>query len=243
MKPVTDSQIRKALGQKRYPKWLKKRNRYLSKYNRPRKSLATYGTVGGMPLRKFVKLNYFEQLVFTPNLSGAQSSYAFNLASAFDPNFTGTGHQPLGYDQFAAFYKQYRVHSATITVQWSNAATNVFPVYVGMCGDKSGSLEAPLETKMEAKGGRHAKLLLINSREKATFRETVSIKDYFSVKNVSDDHQLQALITGSPTLPAYYVVWAQFANGHPGTTSNAIIMSAKINFSMEFFDPVELAQS
>jgi len=48
------------------------------------------------------------------NITGRTATeYAFRLGSLFDPNFTGVGHQPRGFDQMAAFYSKnvvYKVH-------------------------------------------------------------------------------------------------------------------------------------
>jgi hypothetical protein len=40
----------------------------------------------------------------------------FNLNSLFDPDRTGAGHQPLGFDQWSAFYNRYRVDKVKVVV-------------------------------------------------------------------------------------------------------------------------------
>jgi hypothetical protein len=64
-----------------------------------------------------VKLFYYEQgLSFSTATPGATSSYFFSANGMFDPNITGTGHQPMGFDQLMLFYEQYTVVTSKITV-------------------------------------------------------------------------------------------------------------------------------
>jgi len=57
-----------------------------------------------------VTLKYYEAF---NNAAGAIDQ-RFRLNSIFDPNLTGTGHQPLGYDQYSTFYGRYRVTDVTM---------------------------------------------------------------------------------------------------------------------------------
>lgn len=66
------------------------------------------------------KLRYAETLA-SP---GTVFQYAYNLNSIYDPNRTGTGHQPYGRDQLATLYGAYRVHSATVTVAGTAGTSN-----------------------------------------------------------------------------------------------------------------------
>lgn len=44
----------------------------------------------------------------------------FRLNSIFDPDLTGTGHQPKGRDTWANVYQYYRVLSTEVTITWQN---------------------------------------------------------------------------------------------------------------------------
>jgi len=52
--------------------------------------------------------------------SGLAIHKVFNANSLFDPDFTGSGHQPRGFDQLAALYGRYRVNSITVKVSIAN---------------------------------------------------------------------------------------------------------------------------
>jgi hypothetical protein len=48
--------------------------------------------------------------------SSGTGSQKFSLNGIYDPDLTGAGAQPLGYDQWAGFYQQYEVTSSVIKV-------------------------------------------------------------------------------------------------------------------------------
>lgn len=74
-----------------------------------------------VPDRIRVVLPYSESLNRAP--AATSEDYQWNLNSLFDPNRTGTGHQPLGNDQWAAFYNRYRVLSTFVRVTYNNVSS------------------------------------------------------------------------------------------------------------------------
>lgn len=63
--------------------------------------------------RYITKMKYSD--VFTLSSTNGWSYY-MNLNSIFDPNRTGVGHQPYGYDQLAPLYNRYRVIATSYNV-------------------------------------------------------------------------------------------------------------------------------
>lgn len=55
--------------------------------------------------------------------------YSFRLNSLFDPDFTGTGYQPLGFDQFSALYGRYAVQRTRFSIAYANTTSQ--PIRVG----------------------------------------------------------------------------------------------------------------
>lgn len=60
------------------------------------------------PDQYICRLVYEQHARINPALSPS-TVQTFNLNSVFDPDRSGTGHQPRGYDQLAALYDRYRV--------------------------------------------------------------------------------------------------------------------------------------
>lgn len=66
---------------------------------------------------------------FQLSLVGGQV-YRFNLNSMFDPNRTGTGHQPYGRDTLATLYNRYRVFRVSYALSFYNSSA---PAKVAVC--------------------------------------------------------------------------------------------------------------
>lgn len=89
-----------------------------------------------MPPSLVTKHRYVERLtLYNENTTGITGNeVAFRLGSLFDPNFTGGGHQPWGYDQMVLLYQQYQVYKVKVAVRvhWADGpqpflAVNVRP--------------------------------------------------------------------------------------------------------------------
>lgn len=77
-------------------------------------------------LGKFrTKLRYFDRDVqVNPGAAGITGSHVFSANSLFDPDRTGVGHQPAGFDQIMLLYQHFTVHSAKITIDCRNDDTS-----------------------------------------------------------------------------------------------------------------------
>jgi len=89
------------------------RRRRKRTYRKKRKGLKISRHV--TPVTKIVKLRYATNFLLDAG-TGTIDSHIFRANSIFDPDYTGTGHQPLGHDQWSVFYQQYSVVKSKITV-------------------------------------------------------------------------------------------------------------------------------
>jgi len=88
-------------------------------------------TVGGFPDAARVTLRYTQKNTIT-STTGALVSYDFRGNSVFDPDFTGTGAQPAGFDDFALNYNRYRVMGSKISASITTIATGGLTIDVAM---------------------------------------------------------------------------------------------------------------
>lgn len=84
---------------------------------------------------ELVQLTYYEDITLNPtarNLgSGGTNKWTWSFNNIYDVNTTGTGHQPMFYDNYAAIYERYKVSFAKMTVTVVNHfvnTTSTFPV-------------------------------------------------------------------------------------------------------------------
>lgn len=68
------------------------------------------------PDRMDARLHYAETVALTLNLVATATTYQFRASSIWDPNSTGTGHQPYQRDQIAAMYSYYKVHKCSYRI-------------------------------------------------------------------------------------------------------------------------------
>lgn len=76
-----------------------------------------------IPDRMMVKMKYSEVVNVSPGTYAYQ--YCFRGNDIFDPNYTSTGTQPTGRDQWAAFYKSYKVLGCKIKVTYISLNSTV----------------------------------------------------------------------------------------------------------------------
>lgn len=72
--------------------------------------------LNAIPAYKDVIFKYCHDKIISSQLSTPQlgTEQAFALNDLFDPDITGAGHQPYGYDQIAQLYKKYRVFQCDV---------------------------------------------------------------------------------------------------------------------------------
>ncbi len=78
-------------------------------FKRRRKTTASFVDRVTGPQTLIRKLRYCDRLEIDPGASSALGEHFFSCVGLFDPDITGTGHQPMGFDQYMALYDHYQV--------------------------------------------------------------------------------------------------------------------------------------
>lgn len=219
----------------------RKRKNYRKKTQnvRPQRILST-----GFPATTMVKLRYCESATLNP-AAGFCARYQFRANSCNDPNQTGAGHQPLGYDQWSVFYNHYVVVGAklkvTISPNTTTASAGTTICGITLADDTTGSTN--LSTIMEQPLTRSTKRYTsISASKPAVITKTFSAKKFFNLTNVTDNiSRIGATITNDPSELAYFSTWVGMGN--------VLIDPPEYNLFFEleqiviFSEPKELSQS
>jgi len=226
------------MPRKAYKKKTFKRKVYKRKSRRIPRGVS--GTVSGLPRQRSTKLRYVESVASLSSTLGAIGTYVFRCNSAYDPNYTFSGHQPMGWDTWTSLYNQYIVTGSSISIKVLSNQSNTAPCVMG-CYVTDGSTvgyTTPSEF-IEAKRGTF-KVFNHQAGRSINLYVPFNTKRFFNVTDVKDNQvNLGSSVTTNPTEEAFYNVW--FAT-MDGTTEDCNFI-ATLTYSVTFNEPKDLAQS
>lgn len=78
---------------------------------------------GTFPATYIARHTYVDRITLTQSINDVMVDHLFRSNSLYDPDYTGTGHQPLGFDEMAVIYDHYEVLGAKITVDFTPQST------------------------------------------------------------------------------------------------------------------------
>lgn len=189
------------------------------------------------PSRTTRKIRYSDSFSLS-STAGVVAGYVFSANGLYDPNITGTGHQPMGFDQLMLSYNHYAVTHATISVLFKSTASAFHSCAVRVAADAvipttpTTILEYGLlnTDTLEAKGvyGDVKRL-----------SESVNIKKIQGVTNVVDDPSLRGDAASNPTEQTYFQIMIFDQSGGSCTCSVEVV----IDFVAVFTEPRLLTAS
>jgi len=192
-------------------------------------------------------LRYAESFGLTTGASGGcGAEQAFILNSLFDPNYTGTGHQPYGFDQISPLYASYLVHAVKVTLLVSTIGGTAEIALVYKYEPNLGGVallnqtidrvtEAPMigTAMLGPSGVDRARAVQLNLKMHQVFGVTAAqYKDEMTTYG--------ALTTATPTANALLRVSVASYSGSAGISATVQFIC---DFDCEFFNPVQAAQS
>jgi hypothetical protein len=201
-----------------------------------------------MPDSLFVKLKYVDQFVLNPT-SASTDNYVFRANSLFDPNYTGTGHQPYGYDQWATFYSSWVVERCVLTFtctppNLSTAAPQIDNsiLYIvkrrsdpNAFTDINTAIEDPFCVRY---------VMTTGYQKQPKLRVAIDCPTFFGVaKEVYLSSQEYSGATGSnPTIPLYLICGA--GTTAAGTNNpDPMYCTAELTFFVKFYNAANLTGS
>lgn len=222
-----------------YKRKYKKRTYRKKRKPRKRKALVSNYVPSGMPTQRVAKLRYVEQITLQSTL-GLLASYVFSANDLFDPNHTGIGHQPMGFDQWAVLFNHYTVLGsrcqARVAFQANNVSTSMCGMYL-----TDGKL-APYNDSDQFQEARKGTTKLMSSGQSQAVRisQNYSAKRFHNVTDVKDNiARLGAPVGSSPTEEAFFNIWCQTKDG---ATKNFTFI-VEIDYIVSFSEPKDLSQS
>ena len=180
-----------------------------------------------LPERRRAKLTYHESsaLSITTGVGpGTSGGYVFVANGLYDPNFTGTGHQPLGFDQWMTMYDHYTVHSCRISVIWATSA--VGPLMVSISRSASSTVITDVIRLVE-NGNINYQMLPVGAVQTVYSKHEmeIDIAKFVGVDDVFDMSELRGTSAANPAENAYFhlCAWSPFVSTQLTATATVVL--------------------
>jgi hypothetical protein len=198
--------------------------------------------------RKLIRtLRYSETLTFTTGAAGVVGTInLFRLNSLFDPNQTGVGHQPYGFDQLSLFYQQYIVHSFKVTLLANTIGSTAEVAVCHALNSNAGFLSIAGMTLDRATEAPMVGTAMLGASGNVRARE-ITIKgncwDLQGQTKAQYLDQVESNGAGVGSNPNVNLTLQVGIASYSGAAGEACSIQTIIEYTSEFMQPVQMAQS
>lgn len=198
----------------------------------------------GVPDRLLTQMKYTASFNLVDAVGAIDTIQVIRGNSIYDPDYTGTGTQPTGRDQWVNLYTTYRVHGSKINVKVINneSSSTTGNCCVSLVAENDAPPSTALCSSLQRANQPYSKQVLIppvsaggNPIEMEMYMST---KKIFGEKDINDSNY-RAAFTTNPLRQWYWGVQCQNLNG---STHNLIVV-INITYYVELLDRVELGPS
>lgn len=173
----------------------------------------------------------------TVTLAGGGYQRQLSGNSLYDPDITGAGHQPYGFDQLANMYNRYRVSASRVMVVATNLSTTateetdviVFPIKTDAAGN---------QYEMEYKGAKFGIAGITGQAKTCIIWNKAYTKDL--IVNV-DDQDTSALTSADPTVTWIWIITLRSSDNTANT--NVLALRYLVEYECEFFQVKDMSSS
>jgi hypothetical protein len=196
--------------------------------------------IGFLDPHKYITLKYCDVYNFTLT-TGTATNQVMNLNSLFDPDRTGTGHQPYGYDQLATLYNRYRVYVTEWKITFHAESVGFYICVVPSNGALATAITNQASFTLAGESPRSvvrcqgvgANDVIIRGKSVLNDLNGTTLAEY------SGDDRFQALFGASPSELLLLNIGVYDQSG----SSVTVDFSVELKFHVEIHDPFMLTQS
>lgn len=224
------------------PRFYKKMNRRKRRVRKRRKRKFSRNKVNKLMLRgvsvvpdiMIAKLKYVT--VQNPT-AGATHSRRMALNGLYDPDITGTGHQPLGFDQWMAFYENFICFASKIKMTVRNVSG--IEGQIGILPANTGTVATNISLYAESPYGKIKSL-----GNDQSGKSIATITNYLSMKKYEGFPLASVNYTGSASSnPGITREWHILIQSYDVSSSIDISYNLEIVYYVKFFRRKGLGQS
>lgn len=158
----------------------------------------------------------------------------FNANGMYDPYASGSGHQPMGFDQWMTFYNHYTVVQGKITLKINESGTPLI-FGINLADDVIGSSDPEL---LREQG--NSVFGMSGQDSPRTLVKRFDAQKFFNKEDIVSASQFQGNVSQNPSEVAVYQCWA---SAHDASSTTSIRAQIVIEYLAVFTEPKELGQS
>lgn len=222
--------------------WRSARNARLRRYVPPINSYRITSKLMGQPKRKLIKFRYAQEFTLAA-AAGSTTSQIMRANSLYDPDYSGTGHQPLGYDQWSVFYDHYVVIGCKIKVTFDASAEsgNSLPLSCGLVLDDNASLSTASTSALTEANNSKTKHFNSLDRTITSITAAVAPHKFLGRSKPLSDPELKAAFNANPVEQCYWVIW--MTNEDPATAATYVKCYVDMEYTAVLIEPKDITQS
>lgn len=191
-------------------------------------------TINARPQYTRANLYYFENNISINPSAGAAAVYVFTVNGLYDPNITGIGHQPSGFDQYMALYNQYVVLGSTIKVTFANTEATQQQV-CGIFVEDLATTSPDMRKYVENGNGVWSNIGPAGAgSQPLTLRHSCDVSKY-SHTSIYNEENFAGSSSSNPNNTHYYHIVGIAADG--STDVGVLVLNVEIRYDVIFRDP------
>jgi hypothetical protein len=194
-----------------------------------------------LPVRFKAKLRYASRFSLNPG-AGTLAVHVFSANGTYDPDITGVGHQPKGWDQLIALYDHFVVTHARIRVDLApGLGSMIFGVNVS--GSNTVTYTDP-QDYLELPHCSHAvtdNVVTYGSPRTPSLTQSVDIGKFLGVQDLMDGREFASDNSANATEDVAFHVWAASTDG--AYDPSALYGLAVVEYEGWFVEPRDPASS
>lgn len=189
----------------------------------------------------YAKLRYADSIILN-SAAGTVDKHIFSANGVYDPDITGVGHQPMGFDELAARYQDYTVDSATITCRYTSASasTDVGASHVGIMLEDDTVTSTSYNTLVEQKRGVNGLVNVMGTRS-TVLKKHFDLRKFFCDKNKTPNDKYSSSVVTMPAEQAFFILWQSGID--TVEDASGIYVDVMIEYNVKFTEPKTLAGS
>lgn len=198
----------------------------------------------GFPSQKLVRMRYADYFPMPPGAITPIQRWSFSANSINDPDASGIGHRPLGWNEWNVFYEKYVVVSAKIRVTYQGGNASTMSMIAGlMVTDQSNFLPVSVNQIIEqgTTKYRHVSTATNGNAWNNVLTAHYNARKWHNVTDIKDCESLESNMNSDPTDRTYFNLYV--ANYTSDGTGNALQCYVVIDYVVLVKDPKPLTGS